>query len=99
MPQKYFIQLLEQRYLIHLIIPVNKKHFAKHFRICFLDCLIEITLRHGCSPINLLHIFRTPFYKKTSGGLLLEFKTTTVGRHFLHKNEFHTFLSAIISLT
>ena len=23
----------------------------------------EITLRHGCSPVNLLHIFRTPFLK------------------------------------
>ena len=23
--------------------------------------LIEITLRHGCSPVNLLHIFRTAF--------------------------------------
>ena len=22
---------------------------------------IEITLRHGCSPVNLLHIFKTPF--------------------------------------
>ena len=32
---------------------------------------IEITLRHGCSPINLLQIFRTPFPTKTSGGLLL----------------------------
>ena len=30
----------------------------------------EITFRHGCSPVNLLHIFRTPFYKNTSGGLL-----------------------------
>ena len=30
----------------------------------------EITLRHGCSPVNLLHIFRTPFSKNTSGGLL-----------------------------
>ena len=33
---------------------------------------IEITLRHGWSPINLLHIFRTPFTKITSGWLLLE---------------------------
>ena len=33
--------------------------------------LIEITLRHGCSPVNLLHIFRTPFYKNASGGLPL----------------------------
>ena len=32
---------------------------------------IEITLRDGCSPVNLLHIFRTPFPKNTSGRLLL----------------------------
>ena len=32
---------------------------------------IEITIRHGCSLINLLHIFRTGFYKNTSGGLIL----------------------------
>ena len=33
--------------------------------------LIEIALRHGCSPVNLLHIFRTPFPKNTTGVLLL----------------------------
>ena len=33
---------------------------------------IETTLRHGCSPVNLLHIFRTPFPNKTSGLLLLQ---------------------------
>ena len=27
---------------------------------------IEITLGHGCSPVNLLHIFRTSFLKNTS---------------------------------
>ena len=32
---------------------------------------IEITLRYGCSPVNLLHIFRTPFIKNTRGWLLL----------------------------
>ena len=32
---------------------------------------IEIALRHGCSPVNLLHISRTSFYKNTHGGLLL----------------------------
>ena len=31
----------------------------------------EITLRHGCSPVNLLHIFKTLFIKNTSGWLLL----------------------------
>ena len=33
---------------------------------------IETALRHGCSPVNFLHIFRTPFPKNTSGGLLLK---------------------------
>ena len=32
---------------------------------------IEITPRHGVSPVNLLHIFRTPFTKSTSERLLL----------------------------
>ena len=32
---------------------------------------IEISLQHGCSPINFLHIFRILFSKNTSGGLLL----------------------------
>ena len=32
---------------------------------------IEITLQHECSPVNLLHIFRAPFFRNTSGGLLL----------------------------
>ena len=35
---------------------------------------IEITLRHGCSPVNVLHIFRTPFSKNTSGWLLPELR-------------------------
>ena len=33
---------------------------------------IEITYWHGCSPVNLLHIFRNPFLKNTSGWLLLK---------------------------
>ena len=32
---------------------------------------IEITLWSGCSPVNLLHIFRTLFPKNISGRLLL----------------------------
>ena len=34
---------------------------------------IEIAIRHGCSLIKLLHIFRTPFPRNTSGWLLLLF--------------------------
>ena len=32
---------------------------------------IKIALRHRCSPVNLLQIFRTPFPRNTSGWLLL----------------------------
>ena len=32
---------------------------------------IEIALRYGCSPVNLLHIFKTPFPKNSSERLLL----------------------------
>ena len=32
---------------------------------------IEIAIRYACSPVNLLHIFRTPFLKNTSGWILL----------------------------
>ena len=34
---------------------------------------IEITLRHGCFPVNVLHIFGAPSPKNTSGRLILYF--------------------------
>ena len=34
---------------------------------------IEITFRRGRSPVNLQHIFRTPFLKNTFGWLLLNY--------------------------
>ena len=37
----------------------------------------EIALRHGCSPVNLLHIFRTPFLKNVSRWLLLTLAIST----------------------
>ena len=42
----------------------------------------EITLWHWCSPVNLLHTFRTPFPKNTSGELLL---TLVAVNYFLKK--------------
>ena len=41
--------------------------------INLLSNFIEIALRNGCSPVNLLYIFRTPIPKNTSGWLLLYF--------------------------
>ena len=40
--------------------------------IKLLCSFIENTLRHGCSTVNLTHIFRAPFFKNTSEGLLLQ---------------------------
>ena len=33
---------------------------------------IEVALRRGCSPVNLLHIFGTPVSENTSGRLFLD---------------------------
>ena len=41
-----------------------KPHFA-------FSNFIKISLRYGCSPINLLHIFRTPFPENITRRLLL----------------------------
>ena len=41
----------------------------------------ESTLWHGCSPVNLLHIFKTPFYKNTSEGLLLNEELAVAACH------------------
>ena len=57
--------------------------------------LFEITLRHGCSPVNLLHIFRTPFLKNTSGWMLLDVKTFSVNPK---KVRFLSFSYDVISL-
>ena len=36
---------------------------------------VAITLWNGCSPVDLLHISRTPFPRNTSEGLLLKIVT------------------------
>ena len=47
-------------------------------RTLILKCdFIEITLRHGCSPVNLLHIFRAPFSRNYSGWLLVELQLSS----------------------
>ena len=62
-------------------------------KICVLQSnFIEIALSHGCSPVNLLHIFRTPFPKITSGGLLLNIVLKLIVR-------FVTYLAVSISRT
>ena len=56
----------------------GKHPYRNTISVKLLCNFIGIRLRHGCSPVNLLHIFRIPLLRNTSGGLLLEeqdFKT------------------------
>ena len=49
--------------------PMSKCDFNKVALLCN---FVKIALRHVYFPVNLLHIFRTPFLKNTSGWLLLK---------------------------
>ena len=52
----------------------------------------EITLWHGCSAVNLLYIFRTPFAKNTSEGLVLTLGINISSHFKLHSPRFKDFL-------
>ena len=45
---------------------------------------VEITLQHVCSSVHLLHIFRAPFPKNTSGRLLLNITYLLI--HFFYSS-------------
>ena len=58
------------------VLKISRKFTGEHpcqslISIRLKSNFIEITLRHGCSPVNLRHICRTPFSRNTSGWLLL----------------------------
>ena len=58
--------------VLKICTKITRAHLCRIVISINLLCnFIEITLRHGCSPVNLLHIFKTPFPKDTSEGLLL----------------------------
>ena len=56
---------------------------------------IEITLRHGCSPVNLLYISKTPFPKSTSDRLMLVLQFN----YFTVRNIFHIQILVIFSFS
>ena len=58
-------------HFIEICSKFTEEHPCQSVILIKLLCnVFEIALRHGCSPVNLLHILRTPFYKNTCGGLL-----------------------------
>ena len=75
-------------------LKISSKFTVEHWlrseiSIKLLSNFIEIALRHGCSPVNLQRIFRTPFNKNISGGLLLtlsSFQFFFSGKEHHHKN-------------
>ena len=57
------------------VLKIYSKFTGEHpwrsvISIKLLCYFIELALRHGCSSLNLLHIFRTLFPRNTSGWLL-----------------------------
>ena len=59
-------------FLIKGVLKICSKFTGEHpYRSAKLQSnFIEITFQHGCSPVNLLHIFRIPFLKNTFPWLL-----------------------------
>ena len=54
---------------IYMRTSIMKCDFNKVALVCIFT---KITIRYGCSTVNLLHVFRTPFRKNTSVHLLLQ---------------------------
>ena len=48
--------------------------FGRLIAIKLLCNIIKITLKRGCSPVSLPRILKTPFYKNTSGEILMFLK-------------------------
>ena len=72
----YLLQLQKQPSIGVLIKRCSKNIQKIYWRTSTpkfdINSFIETTLRHGCSPVNLLHIIRAPFPKNTFGQLLLQ---------------------------
>ena len=60
-------------FLRKVVLKICSKFTGEHPCRSAISIFIEIALWHGCSPVNLLQIFRTPFSRNTSGWLLLQF--------------------------
>ena len=66
-----------------------------------LQCnFVEITLLHGSSPVNLLHICRTPLLKNTSQGmfLLLDCNQEECVYYYYHYYHYYYYLNQFLNL-
>ena len=72
------------------VLKISSKFTGEHpmlkFDLKLQSNFIEITIWHGRSPVNLLHIFRAPFPKNISGRLLqICFKNASKMLHLYSK--------------
>ena len=101
--EKHVLNIFENVVMFNLIRSTHSEVFLRKgvLKICSkftgehqcrsatsIKLLIEITLQHGCSPVDLLHIFRTPFPGNTSEWLLLFNKNHWI-RSESNKTTFH----------
>ena len=69
-------EVFQRRGLLKICSKYNGEHPCRSVILIKMQSnFIEITLRHECSPINLLHIFRGPSLKNTSGWLLFNIQS------------------------
>ena len=72
-------ELFLRKGVLKICIRVTGEHSCRSAILIKLQSnFTEIWLWHGCSHVNLLHIFRTPFSKKTSVWLLLKNKAIEI---------------------
>ena len=72
-------------HFIEICSKFTEEHPCQSVILIKLLChFIEIALRHGCFLKNLLHIFKTPFPKNTSGQLLRFWYTHFTSYCYLH---------------
>ena len=74
-------------FLIKGVLKICSKFTGEHtcrsvISVKLLCNFIEIALRHECSAVNWLHIFRTAFAKNTSGWLDMSKDVRKKGKHF-----------------
>ena len=60
----------------------EERSYRSVISVKLLSNFTETTLQHGCSPVNLLHIFKTAFPKNTSEWLLLKHKVGELNNCF-----------------
>ena len=74
---EYKQDLLPIRFALNHLVVIQKQPsrgiltLKSAISIKLQSSFIEITLQHGCSTVNLLHVFITPLHKNISRGLRL----------------------------